>query len=86
MSVEVVKRSTSVDDLPQFLTPAEVAVYLDKPVWSVYSLVRRGLIEHVTFGRSIRIPKTALLTTPPAAAEASARRAIEVSGSSRRNS
>lgn len=47
-------------DLPEYLTPAEVQAYLSLSRTTVYDLLRRNEIQHVRFGRSIRIPKTAL--------------------------
>ena len=50
----------SFDDLPEYLTPAEVQAYLRLSRNTVYEALRRGEIPHVRFGRLIRIPKAAL--------------------------
>lgn len=47
-------------DLPEFLTPSEVQAYLNLSRTTVYDLLRRNEIQHVRFGRAIRIPKAAL--------------------------
>jgi excisionase family DNA binding protein len=53
------------DDLPDLLTVAELAAWLRLGRNTAYEIVRRGEIQHVRFGRSIRIPKTALLIAAP---------------------
>jgi excisionase family DNA binding protein len=53
-------RTIPYDELPEYLTPAEVRVYLNLSRNTVYELLRRNEIGHVKFGRAIRIPKTAL--------------------------
>ena len=54
---------TPYEDLPEYLTPAELQTYLGLSRNTVYELLRRGEIEHRRFGRAIRIPKTALRQT-----------------------
>lgn len=48
------------DELPEYLTPLEVQMYLGLSRGTVYELLRRNEIRHVRFGRAIRIPKAAL--------------------------
>ena len=55
-----ITRNTSYDDLPEYLTPAEVMAYLGLSRGTVYELLSSNAIAHVRFGRMIRIPKTAL--------------------------
>lgn len=54
-------RTTPFADLPELLTPEEVREYLGVSRNGIYELIRRDAIEHVRFGRLIRIPKTALI-------------------------
>jgi excisionase family DNA binding protein len=56
-------RETPYEDLPEYLTPAEVRAYLHLSRGTVYELLRSNQIGHVRFGRTIRIPKSALRTT-----------------------
>jgi|CXWL01.1.fsa_nt_gi excisionase family DNA binding protein len=51
------------DSLPDWLSPLEVQRYLRLSRTSVYDLLRSGAIQHQRFGRSIRIPKSALAPT-----------------------
>jgi excisionase family DNA binding protein len=53
------------DDLPDFMTVEELAAWLRLGCNTAYEIVRRGDVPHVRFGRSIRIPKTALLIATP---------------------
>jgi excisionase family DNA binding protein len=55
-----VRRTLRYDELPEFLTPDEFRAYMNLGRNTVYDLLRRGEIPHVRFGRTIRIPKTAL--------------------------
>jgi excisionase family DNA binding protein len=57
--------SKTYDELPDFLTVEELAAWLRLGRNTAYEIVRRGEIPHVRFGRSIRIPKTALLIAAP---------------------
>jgi excisionase family DNA binding protein len=61
----MIKRTIPYDELPELLTPAEVQAYLNLSRNSVYELLRRNELEHVRFGRLIRIPKTGLRLTEP---------------------
>jgi excisionase family DNA binding protein len=54
--------TTPYDQLPEFLSPDEVRVYLRLSRNTIYELLRREEIPHVRFGRTIRIPKAALRT------------------------
>ena len=61
-AVEVqITRHTPPDDLPQNLSVQETAAYLGLSTWSVYQLVHQGKIPHRRFGKTILIPKIALL-------------------------
>jgi excisionase family DNA binding protein len=51
------------DDLPELCTPDEVAQFLRMTRNHVYGLVSSGVLPALRFGKLIRIPKTALLTT-----------------------
>jgi excisionase family DNA binding protein len=61
-------RTIPYDQLPEYLTPEETRAYLRLSRGSIYELLRRNEIEHVRFGRLIRIPKTALKPPAPRAA------------------
>ena len=56
----MITRTTPYDDLPEFLTPSETMAYLGLSRGTVYDLIGRNKIEHVRFGRMIRIRKSAL--------------------------
>jgi excisionase family DNA binding protein len=59
--------------LPEMLTVKEVAAILRVGRNQLYQAVARGEVRAVRIGRTIRIPKTAvldLLTTPPAESSA----------------
>jgi excisionase family DNA binding protein len=53
-------RTIPFEELPEYLTPLEVQTYLGLSRGTVYELLRRNEIQHVRFGRTIRIPKAAL--------------------------
>jgi excisionase family DNA binding protein len=55
------------DDLPTFLTVAEFMVVARVKRTAAYAMLREGLVPRVKFGRAVRIPKTALLTSDVAA-------------------
>ncbi len=55
-----VTRHTPHEDLPEYLSPAELQVVLDLSRNVVYDLLQRGQIPSVRFGRQIRTPKVAL--------------------------
>jgi excisionase family DNA binding protein len=57
---QAITRQTPVEELPEFLSPEEFRAYMGFGRSTVYELLRRDEIPHVKFGRSIRIPKTAL--------------------------
>lgn len=52
----------SIDDLPLFLTVAEVATVLRKGRTATYAAVERGQIPSVRVGRTLRVPREALLS------------------------
>jgi excisionase family DNA binding protein len=62
-----VSRSTPFDELPEFLSPEEFRHVVGIGRSTVYDLLRRDELEHVRFGRCIRIPKRVLASAPPAA-------------------
>ncbi len=55
-----ITRTTPADELPEYLTPAEVQHYLSLSRATTYDLLRRGELPSRRFGRLIRIPKAAL--------------------------
>ncbi len=57
-----VTRYTKFDDLPELVRPDEAAAWLDLGRTAIYELIRRGELEHLRFGRLVRIPKFALST------------------------
>lgn len=59
-----VTRWTPFEDLPEYLSPQEFAVYLGLSRHGVYEMINRGDLAHVRVGlRFIRIPKAVLITT-----------------------
>jgi excisionase family DNA binding protein len=58
-------RTLAYEQLPEYLTPAEVQAYLNLSRNTVYELLRRNEIPHRRFGRTIRIPKAALRQSDP---------------------
>lgn len=48
------------DELPDWLSPAEVCAYLKLSRNTVYELIRTGEIISRKFGRMVRVPKTSL--------------------------
>ena len=53
-------RTVPYDDLPEYLTPEEFSEVIHVSRTTMYELLRRNEIPHRRFGRTIRIPKTAL--------------------------
>jgi len=51
-------------ELPDWLSPAEVCLYLNLGRSTVYELLRSGEIPSRKFGRLVRIPKTSLQPMP----------------------
>lgn len=47
--------------LPAVLRVKEVAAYLRLPLSRCYELVQRGEIASIRFGRSVRVPRQALI-------------------------
>jgi len=61
MSTTVVTRQTPYADLPEWLSVAEVAEYLDLTQWAVYQNIHRGAIPHRRVGPKIlQIPRSFL--------------------------
>jgi excisionase family DNA binding protein len=56
-----VDKRTSVEDLPEFMSPEEFRAYVGISRSTIYDLLRRNEIPHRKFGKRIRIPKTVLL-------------------------
>lgn len=54
------------EELPDFLTPEEFAARVRISRNSMYERLRRGEIPHMRLGRTIRIPKRALLVNAEA--------------------
>jgi excisionase family DNA binding protein len=50
-----------VTNLPAVLTPKEVAAYLRVSVWAIYDAVNAGTLPAIRIGRSIRIPRRAVI-------------------------
>ena len=55
-----ITRSTRLADLPEYLTPEELAAFLGLGLTSVYSLIKSGEINSRRFGRLYRIPRNVL--------------------------
>jgi excisionase family DNA binding protein len=55
-----VTRYTPVDELPCLLSVEEFCAFTDIGRSAAYDLVRRGALEHVRFGRIVRIPREAV--------------------------
>jgi excisionase family DNA binding protein len=54
-----ISRSTEYDNLPQWLSPSEVAAYTGWTKWTVYQYVHQGHIPYRRVGpKTIQIPKT----------------------------
>lgn len=52
--------TTPYENLPEYLSPEEFGAYLRLSRNTTYELLRRGEIPHKRYGRTIRIPKSAL--------------------------
>jgi excisionase family DNA binding protein len=65
-----VNRSTPIADLPELLRAEEAAAWLGISKGTLYELIRRGDIPHISIGRLVRIPRAALVAK---VTEASAR-------------
>ena len=55
-----IDRQTDFEALPAYLSPEEFREHVGIGRSTVYDLLRRGDIPHIRFGRSYRIPKSAL--------------------------
>jgi excisionase family DNA binding protein len=55
-----ITRHTPFEELPELLEVVEFTAYTGIGRSLAYDLIKRGELEHVRFGRIIRIPKTAL--------------------------
>jgi excisionase family DNA binding protein len=55
-----ITRATPYAELPEYLSPDEFRIYVGIGRSAVYALLREGELDHVRFGRTIRIPKSAL--------------------------
>ena len=56
----MIKPTTPLSELPQYLTPAEAQTWLRIGRSSLYERLHDGTIESVKLGRLIRIPREAL--------------------------
>jgi hypothetical protein len=54
-------RDTPYEALPEFLAPEELGIWLDLRRDQVNGLIRQNMLVHVRMGRTIRVPKRALL-------------------------
>lgn len=52
----------TIEDLPLFLTVEETAALLRKGRTSLYAAIERGQIPSVRVGRTLRVPREALLS------------------------
>jgi excisionase family DNA binding protein len=52
---------TPIEDLPQFLTVEEWRTFMRLGRSSAYDLVRRGIVPVVRWGRTVRIPRQAVM-------------------------
>lgn len=55
-----ITRATPIEQLPQYLAVEEFCVFTKIGRSAAYDLVRRGELEHVRFGKIIRIPRRVL--------------------------
>jgi excisionase family DNA binding protein len=55
------------DELPAFLTPDEAATRMRVSRWTVYDSIKAGTMPATRVGRTIRIPRAAVIATsgPP---------------------
>ncbi|MEQ1792740.1 MAG: helix-turn-helix domain-containing protein [Nitrospira sp.] len=60
MQAHITKPKPSFDQLPDWLNPEEVRVFLGLGRSTVYELIRSQQLPSRRFGRRIRIPKVAL--------------------------
>ena len=61
-----ITRFSAFESLPELLTPEEFAAYTGLGRTTVYELCRRSEIQHLKFGRLLRIPRTTLARIPEA--------------------
>jgi excisionase family DNA binding protein len=52
------------EDLPEFLTVSEAALYLGLNRETVYEMIRRGALPNCRVGRTLRVPKSRLTIEP----------------------
>jgi excisionase family DNA binding protein len=57
----VVTPQTPLEDLPQFLTVEELRAFLRIGRSSAYDLIRRGIMPAIRWGRTVRIPREAVM-------------------------
>jgi excisionase family DNA binding protein len=57
----VVTPQTPPEDLPQFLTVEEWRTFMRIGRSSAYDLIRRGLVPAIRWGRTVRIPREAVM-------------------------
>jgi excisionase family DNA binding protein len=57
----IVTPQTPIEDLPQFLTVEEWRTFMRIGRSSAYDLIRRGLVPAIRWGRTVRIPREAVL-------------------------
>ena len=61
IAIPVENEEKPAKDIPTLFTVEEVAAHLRIGRNSAYNLVKSGRIKHVKIGRTIRIPKSAVL-------------------------
>jgi len=57
-----ISRNTPYEALPEFLAPEDIGTWLNLRRDKVYWLIRQNTLAHVRMGRTIRVPKRALLS------------------------
>lgn len=57
---EPITRHTRFEDLPDLLSVEEVRAYLGLGRSTMYELIRRKELDHIRFGRVIRVPRTSI--------------------------
>jgi excisionase family DNA binding protein len=57
----IVTPQTPLEDLPQFLTVEEWRTFMRIGRSSAYDLIRQGLVPSIRWGRTVRIPREAVM-------------------------
>lgn len=56
-----IHRQTPLAELPELLRVPEVAQWADCSRGAIYDAIKTGTLAHVTIGRLVRVPRTALV-------------------------